>query len=247
MFAHYHAETKVDSSSAEEEKIADAANPVKKTPLEEKLASLFNFIGKWTKKNTKLTLSIAVIFIVIIALIIFIPKTKQKSSSSKKSARASQTSAKTDTYAEKNAETQAESVMDPIKAASAKAEDIAFTITNVKSSSGGVAITIRIRNKSNTAKSVALYDDYVKWPKSKITDQSGTMYEVSNVTFSKGSQKITASAAGTQGLLINPNESVTVSLIFKKTGKGIKTLNLHPFIYQGRSWKEHDLAMKIGR
>jgi hypothetical protein len=73
------------------------------------------------------------------------------------------------------------------------------------------------------------------------------MYEVSNVTFSKGSQKITASAAGTQGLLINPNESVTVSLIFKKTGKGIKTLNLHPFIYQGRSWKEHDLAMKIGR
>jgi hypothetical protein len=165
MFAHYHAETKVDSSSAEEEKIADAANPVKKTPLEEKLASLFNFIGKWTKKNTKLTISIAVIFIVIIALIIFIPKTKQKSSSSKKSARASQTSAKTDTYAEKNAETQAESVMDPIKAASAKAEDIAFTITNVKSSSGGVAITIRIRNKSNTAKSVDLYDDYVKWPK----------------------------------------------------------------------------------
>ena len=228
MFVHYHAETKVDRPSAEEEKIADAANPVKKTPLEEKLASLFNFIREWTKKNTKLSATIAVIFIIIIALIIFIPKTKHKSSSSKKSA-------------------QAESIMDSIKTASARAEDIAFTVTNAKSSGGGVAITIRIRNESNTAKSVALYDDYVKWPKSKITDQGGTTYEVSNVIFSKGSQQITASAAGTQGLLINPHEAVTASLIFKKTGKGIKTLNLHPFIYQGSSWKEHDLAMKIGR
>ena len=236
MFAHYHEETKVDSPPAEEKKIADAANPVRKTPLEEKLASLFNFIREWTKKNikkeklvslfnfirewtkknTKLAATIAVIFIVIIALIIFIPKTKHKSSS-------------------------------PSSPSSAKAEDIAFTVINATSSGDGIAITICIRNESNTAKSVALYDDYVKWPKSKITDQSGTSYEVSNVTFSKGSREITASAAGTQGLLINPHESVTASLIFKKTGKGIKTLNLHPFIYQGSSWKEYNLPIKIGR
>ena len=216
MFAHHHAETKIDRPPAEEEKIADAANPGRKTPLEEKLASLFNFIREWTKKNTKLAAIIAVIFIVIVALIFFIPKTKYKSLSSSSSP-------------------------------SAKAEDIAFTVTNATSSGGGIAITIRIRNQSNTAKSVALYDDYVKWPKSKITDQSGTSYEVSNVTFSRGSRQITASAAGTQGLLINPKESVTASLIFKKTGKGIKTLNLHPFIYQGRGWKEHDLPIKIGQ
>jgi class 3 adenylate cyclase len=247
MFAHLHTETKVDRTPAEEEKIAEVANPARKTPLEEKLASLLNFIREWAKKNTKLTVTIAVIFILIVALIIFIPKTKNKSSSSKKSARTSQTSAKADTYAnEKNAEAQAESIMNSIKTASAKAEDIAFTVTNAKSS-GGVAITIRIRNESNTAKSVALYDDYVKWPKSKLTDQSGTPYEVSNVTFFKGSQQITASTAGTQGLLINPHESVTASLLFKKTGKGIKTLNLHPFIYQGSGWKEYDLPIKIGR
>ena len=233
-FAHYHEETKVARPPAEEKKIADAANPVRKTPLEEKLASLFNFIREWTKKNikkeklvslfnfirewtkknTKLAATIAVIFIVIVALIIFIPKTKYKSS---------------------------------YKSSSAKAEDIAFTVINATSSGDGIAITICIRNESNTAKSVALYDDYVKWPKSKITDQSGKSYEVSNVTFSKGSRQITASAAGTQGLLINPNESVTASLIFKKTGKGIKTLNLHPFIYQGSSWKEYNLPIKIGR
>ena len=234
-FAHYHEETKVARPPAEEKKIADAANPVRKTPLEEKLASLFNFIREWTKKNikkeklvslfnfirewtkknTKLAATIAVIFIVIVALIIFIPKTKFKSSSSSSS--------------------------------SAKAEDIVFTVTNATSSGGGIAITIRIRNESNTAKSVALYDDYVKWPKSKITDQSGTSYEVSNVTFSRGSSQITASAAGTQGLLINPKESVTASLIFKKTGKVIKTLNLHPFIYQGSRWKEYNLPIKIER
>jgi len=234
MFAHYHEETKVDRPPAEEKKIADAANPVRKTPLEEKLASLFNFIREWTKKNakgeklaslfnfirewtkknTKLAATIAVIFIVIVALIIFIPKTKFKSSSS---------------------------------SSPAKAEDVVFTVTDATSSGGGIAITIRIRNESNTAKSVALYDDYVKWPKSKITDQSGTSYEVSNVTFSKGSSQITASAAGTQGLLINPKESVTASLIFKKTGKGIKILNLHPFIYQGSSWKEYNLPIKIER
>jgi class 3 adenylate cyclase len=235
MFAHYHEETKVDRPPTEKKKIADAANPIRKTPLEEKLASLFNFIREWTKKNTKkeklvslfnfirewtkkntkLAATIAVIFIVIIALIIFIPKTKHKSSS-------------------------------PSSPSSAKAEDIVFTVTNATSRGGGIAITIRIRNQSNTAKSVALYDDYVKWPKSKITDQSGKSYEVSNVTFSKGSRQITASAAGTQGLLINPNESVTASLIFKKTGKGIKTLNLHPFIYQGSNWKEYNLPIKIG-
>ena len=233
MFAHYHEETKVDRPPAEEKKIADAANLVRKTPLEEKLTSLFNyirewikknakeeklvsvfnFIREWTKKNTKLAATIAVIFLVIVALIIFIPKTKYKSS---------------------------------YKTSSAKAEDIAFTVTNATSSGGGIAITIHIRNQSTVAKSVALYDDYVKWPKSKITDQSGMSYEVSHVTFSKGSRQITASAAGTQGLLINPNESVTASLIFKKTGKGIKTLNLHPFIYQGSSWKEYNLPIKIG-
>ena len=233
MFAHYHEETKVARPPAEEKKITDAANPVRKTPLEEKLASLFNFIREctkkntkkeklvslfnfireWTKKNTKLAATIAVIFIVIVALIIFIPKTKYKPS---------------------------------YKTSSAKAEDIAFTVTNATSSGSGIAITIHIRNQSTVAKSVALYDDYVKWPKSKITDQSGTSYEVSHVTFSNGSRQITASAAGTQGLLINPSESVTASLIFKKTGKGIKTLNLHPFIYQGSSWKEYNLPIKIG-
>jgi class 3 adenylate cyclase len=237
MFVHHHAEPKADRSSEDTEgKDTNAASPVRKTLLEENLSSFFNFILEWTKKNTKLAAAIGVIFIVIIALIIFIPKTKYKSSSSKKSARATQS----------NTDAQGESIMDSIKTTSAKAEDISFTITNAKSSGSGAIITIRIRNESSTAKSVALYDDYVKWPKSKIADQSGALFEVSSVTFSKGSQRITAQAAGTQGLLINPKESVTASMTFKKTGKGIKTLNIHPFIYQGSSWKEHDLAMKIG-
>jgi hypothetical protein len=64
------------------------------------------------------------------------------------------------------------------------------------------------------------------------------------VIFFKGSQKITSKASGTQGVSIAPGETISASLVFKKTGKGIKSINVHPFIYQGSSWKEHDLPMQ---
>ena len=253
MFAHYHEETKVDRPPAEEKKIADAANLVRKTPLEEKLTSLFNYIREWIKKNAKEEK--------LVSVFNFIREWTKKNTKKEKLVSLFNFIRE---WTKKNTKLAATIAViflvivaliifipktkykSSYKTSSAKAEDIAFTVTNATSSGGGIAITIHIRNQSTVAKSVALYDDYVKWPKSKITDQSGMSYEVSHVTFSKGSRQITASAAGTQGLLINPNESVTASLIFKKTGKGIKTLNLHPFIYQGSSWKEYNLPIKIG-
>ena len=62
--------------------------------------------------------------------------------------------------------------------------------------------------------------------------------------FYKNSQKITSQASGTQGLSISPNSTISASLIFKTTGKGIKSITIHPFIYQGRGWKEHDLPIQ---
>lgn len=52
--------------------------------------------------------------------------------------------------------------------------------------------------------------------------------------------------AGTEGIQIAPGQSVTTFMTFKKDGKGIRDVNLHPFIYQGRrDWKEFDLALHL--
>ena len=79
-----------------------------------------------------------------------------------------------------------------------------------------------------------------------MTDSEGKNHNVNQIHFAKGSKKIAMSAAGTKGVDMAPGESVTAYLVFKKAGRGVKTLTLHPFIYQGRwSWKEHDLAMPL--
>jgi class 3 adenylate cyclase len=45
----------------------------------------------------------------------------------------------------------------------------------------------------------------------------------------------------------NRRNSKSLYITFKKAGKGVKALNLHPFIYEGRSGKEHDLVMNLRR
>jgi len=131
--------------------------------------------------------------------------------------------------------------------ASSRVEGMEFAVTGLKANGSDKTIIVRIRNSSNINKSVALYDEYVRWPKSKATDASGKIHEVTKVIFTKGGQTITSKASGSQGVTIGHDESVTVALTFKDIGKSIKSFSLHPFIYVGRSWTEHDLPMKIGR
>jgi hypothetical protein len=126
-----------------------------------------------------------------------------------------------------------------------KADGIEFTLAGVKRVGAETILSVRMRNTSGVAKSVALYDDYVSWPKSKLTDQNGKSHIVNKVVFVKGSRTITSQNTGTQGLMLNSSETASVSLTFRKTGKGIKRFALHPFIYIGRSWKEHDLPLKV--
>jgi hypothetical protein len=147
--------------------------------------------------------------------------------------------------AEKKAEEKNDSYEETFKSSSVKADGIEFTLAGVKRVGAETILSVRMRNTSGVAKSVALYDDYVNWPKSKLTDQNGKNHNVNKVVFVKGSRTITSQNTGTQGLMLNSSETASVSLTFRKTGKGIKEFALHPFIYIGRNWKEHDLPLKV--
>jgi hypothetical protein len=205
-----------------------------------------------------------VVVLLIIALVFLIPKMQDKSPSSatitKSQAKAAKVAARAAKKAEEKEKAEAEATRIPekkaeeknggrentVRSASVKADDIEFTLTGINRAGEAITVSVRIRNSASMAKSVALYDDYVRWPKSKLTDQTGKICEVNKVLFQKGSQSITSQAAGTQGLSLSPNETANVTLTFNKTGKGIKNFTLHPFIYMGRSWKEHDLPLKTG-
>jgi hypothetical protein len=217
------------------------------------------------KNKIGLVIGGIVVAAAILALVLFIPKGKApvdgtraavevKSGATSGSAEASKAAAKAEAPAvsvrettpmEKASKTKTEPKREIFRAVSSKADDILFTITAMKASGNEITFIVRTQNKSDMAKNVALYDDAFRWTKSKITDGSGKTHDVTKVSFTKGSQRIAMSAAGTQGVAIGPRESVTTYMTFKKAGKGIKALTLHPFIYQGRSWKEHDLAMPL--
>jgi class 3 adenylate cyclase len=214
-------------------------------------------------KNKKMLIIGGALAAAIIALVIIIPKGKtpvegtkttvqSKSAATSISSKAPIAEAPAAAATEKTSlrtasERTTETKREAFKAVSSQAEDILFTITAIKASGNEITFTIRTQNKSGVEKSVALYDDAFTWTKSKMTDDAGKNHDVNRVNFAKGSKKIAMSAAGTEGVHIAPGESVTAYLVFKKASRrGAKTLNLHPFIYQGRwNWKEHDLAMNL--
>jgi hypothetical protein len=199
----------------------------------------------WTNNKMRY-IAVTVIAFIVAAMFVFIPPEKDMPSTLKKSTKAS-SSADKDTESKKTWwESNSESHQQSISGGSVTADEIVFKNAGIRSAGEEVTLSIRIRNNSGVVKSVALYDSYVTWPKSQLIDQVGNTYEVASVIFLKGSQKITSQAAGTQGVSISPNETISASLIFKKHGKGIKSINIHPFIYQGRGWKEHDLPLQIG-
>ena len=214
------------------------------------------------KNKMWLVIGGAVAAAAILALVLFIPKGKAPTDGTKTvvegkaavtslTARTSKTEAPAAVVSETTppgtaSERTTETKREAFKAVSSRAEDILFTITAMKASSKEITFIVRTQNKSGVEKSVALYDDTFEWKKSKMTDGDGKNYDVNQVNFVKGSKKIAASAAGTKGVDIAIGESVTAYLAFKKVGRGVKALNLHPFIYQGRwNWKEYDLAMPL--
>ena len=240
---HQHPERKASSAIADDE-ILIATETRFKVITNNKVTKNNIFDQIWTNKKNKYIV-ITIIAFIVAAMIVFIPPEKDMPSSYTKSTKASRSADKGTESKKAWWESGSESNQESISGGSVKTDEIVFTNAGIKSAGAEITLFIRIRNNSSIEKSVALYDSYVTWPKSKLIDLAGNTCEVTNVIFIKGSQKITSQAAGTQGVSIRPNETISASLIFKKTGKGVKSINIHPFIYQGRGWKEHDLPLHI--
>jgi flagellar basal body-associated protein FliL len=193
-------------------------------------------------------IAVPVIAVIVVAIFFFILTGKDKLSFVKKSAQASRADTESEQVEIKPNVGSLKSEQVEIKpnVGSLNADGIDFIYNSIQSTNGKVTLSIRIRNNSSVEQSVALYDNHFTWPKSKLIDQTGKPLEVTMVNFTKGSQKITSNDAGTQGVSIKPHQTIRASLVFNKTGKGIKSINIHPFIYKGRwHWKEHDLPMRF--
>ena len=250
--------------------VKDTAATVSTKPLRKEPAGLKSETAAEPSKkagNRKWLLMGGSIAAVIIGLLIFVARDKapvdgtraavdDRAASASRSARtakatqnpdASASSAKETATLERMSDGGGESENKTFKSVTVKADDILFTVTGMKSSGNDITFIIRTYNRSGVAKSVALYDDAYRWKKSQMTDGNGKRHDVSKVSFTKASKRIAMSAAGTEGIHINPRESVTAYMTFKRAGHGVKALSLHPFIYQGRRhWTEHNLNLPLG-
>lgn len=260
--AHQRLDKKKDVSSAEcEEAAAQKHQEKKMTTAVVAPASERTYGGVNAKKWFFIG---GPILAVIIGLAVFVPhgkvpeeRAKETAAIEKKNIRASSSSMASVTDAPAPAASKPEAASAaappkplnvPFRAVSSKADDIVFTLTGFRAAGGKIICAVNIQNKSKVDKSVALYDDAFRWTKSKITDDAGKIQHVSNVTFIKGSQKVAMSASGTRGIPIGPDETVAASMTFNKESlKQVKSLDLHPFIYEGRKWREHDLVLKSSR
>jgi len=243
--AHHHHERKESSKIAADEIIIAAETP--SNDIQNNSVTNNNIFNQILANNKFMYIAVPVIAFIVAGMFVFIPAEKNKLSFEKKSAKASHAADKATESKKSWWESNSESNQASLSAGSVKADEIIFTNTGITSSDTEVTLSISILNNSRIVKSVALYDSYTTWPKSKLIDQAGKTCAVTSVIFLKGSQKITSKAAGTQGVSISPRETISASLTFKKTGKDIKSINIHPFIYQGNSWKEHDLPMTVDR
>jgi hypothetical protein len=196
------------------------------------------------KKN--IFIAVPVIAVIVVAIFFFILTGKDKLSFLKNSGKAALTDKESKQVEMKPNVGSLKSKPVEMKPSvgSLKADKIVFIYENIHSANGKVTLSIRIRNNASVEQSVALYDKNSTWAKSKLIDHTGKTFEVIAVNFTKDAQKITSKEAGTKGVLIKPHQTIKASLIFDKTGRDIKLINIHPFIYQGRwTWKEHDLPM----
>ncbi len=130
---------------------------------------------------------------------------------------------------------------------SLKADEIVFTLSEARAAGKQVTLVIRARNQSRVDKSIALYDAAYRWTKSSITSPSGPSSFVTSVYSLSGGKKTTMAQAGTSGLPVAAGSTISIYLVFPAPagfGQHLKNVHLHPFIYQGRSWKEHSLNFR---
>jgi class 3 adenylate cyclase len=125
-----------------------------------------------------------------------------------------------------------------------KAADIGFTLAAAERKDRAVTLKVKLKNNAPDGRSVALYDDSYSWKKSQLIDQSGQTYQVREVYFRKDGKRITMHDTGKTGIPIGGGATITVYMVFKQLSEDSRqvTLNLHPFIYHGGRWSEHDIS-----
>lgn len=134
----------------------------------------------------------------------------------------------------------------------AEANDVLFEVTSVKLSGNDISVFVDMTNISqDSTRNIAIYDESFRWSKSKLTDTKGNEYQVSQVVFWKGQQRVSMHDAGTRGVPVDAGATQAAQLIFKKVSPSLKTiriLTIHPFIYWRIvfvwKWQEHDLAFE---
>jgi class 3 adenylate cyclase len=131
----------------------------------------------------------------------------------------------------------------PITSSYKKAADIGFSLSAAERKGRVVTLTVGLKNTASDGRSVALYDDNYRWTKSRLIDEGGHAYEVREVYFRKGGKRTSMNDTGKTGIPIDGGATATVHLVFKQISDGSRraTLNLHPFIYYGWRWTEHDV------
>jgi hypothetical protein len=221
------------------EEEASAAIVENEAPKETSLKNITNNDKTANNKPEKIRtdkkiifVAVPVIAVIVIAIFLFTHMGKDKLSFMKKPAQTS------------SADAESKQVAMKPSVRSFNADGIVFIYNSIQTTDGKVTLSIRIRNNTSVEQSVALYDKNFTWSKSKLISHTGKPFEVTEVNFTKDTKKITSKEAGTKGVPIKPHQTIKASLIFDKTGKDIKLINIHPFIYQDRRhWKEHDLPL----
>jgi hypothetical protein len=127
--------------------------------------------------------------------------------------------------------------------ATKKAATIGFTLAAVERKGRDIVVTVRLKNSDKEGRSVALYDASYSWTKSHLTEEGGSSHDVQEVYYRKGGKKITMYDTGKTGIPVDGRATTTIYLVFKNFPDSSREaiLNLHPFIYHGRSWTEHDM------
>ncbi len=134
-------------------------------------------------------------------------------------------------------------VAPPAPLASKKVATIGFTLAAVERKGRDIVVTVRLKNSDEEERSVALYDASYSWTKSHLTEEGGRSHDVQEVYYRKGGKKITMYDTGKTGIPVDGRATATIYLVFKNFPNSSRevSLNLHPFIYHGRSWTEHDM------
>ena len=115
--------------------------------------------------------------------------------------------------------------------ASGEGGDFLFELTGAKKTGNEITLMLEATNQVNNTKHLAVYDETSRYAKSSITDESGKTHPVGQVYLWQGEKKISSQEAD-RGIPVEPGESVTLQLIFKKIPSNIKTLklfNFHPY------------------